>query len=315
MKIQVHQRQEGSVAILTVLFLVPLMLCMAVVADVGRVWVARAALQNSIERTAQATAETWAVTAVPCSQESLATASIDDSAPDRLSCSTTGNGGEGTVTVEGTESVEMFFSELVGRKSAEVNASTTVRLSASGGASGLWPFGLCANSLPVKEWVSSNFTLNTDETITFADNTAACGVNVKGNWAVLDFDGGSNSTSDTAQWIQSGYPEIVTVGDMVHGDTGIPSGSLNLESKLGSTILLALFDTANGTGSNALFHIIGFARAKLVAFTLTGTSSLRDLTIRFERGVLSGNSTSLTAQPFGLVTRSICALDSQGDCS
>lgn len=309
------RRSEGSVAILTVIFLVPLMMCMAIVADSGRAWVAREALQNGIERAAQATAEQWATDAVACDQESLATASIDDSSPERVECSTTGNGGDGTVTVSGTDEVELFFPELVGRESAVVEASTTVRLSASGAVSGLWPFGLCSRSLPVRSWVASNFTVDVDQTITFADNTAACGANVNGNWAVLDFNGGSNSTSETSRWIDSGYRELVSVGDMVPGNTGIPSSSLNLDSRIGSPVLLAMFDTAQGSGSNARFHIVGFARARLISYTLTGSAGLRDLTIRFERGVLSGNSTSLTAQPFGLVTRSICALDSQGDCS
>lgn len=310
-----EHHSEGSVSILTVIFLVPLMLCMAVVADSGRAWVAREALQNSIERAAQATAEQWATDAVACGRESLATASIDDSSPDQVDCTTTGNGGSGTVTVSGSDEVDLFFPELVGRKTAVVEASTTVKLSASGAVSGLWPFGLCSNSLPVKSWVASNFTYNIDQTITFADNAAACGANVKGNWAVLDFNGGSNSTSETMKWIDAGYQDLVTVGDLVPGNTGIPSSSLNLDSRIGLSVLLALFDTAQGSGSNALFHIVGFARARLVSYTLTGSASLRDMTVRFERGVLSGNSTSLTAQPFGLVTRSICALDSQGDCS
>lgn len=306
---------RGSVAILTVVFMVPLMMCMAVVADAGRTWVAREALQNGVERAAQTTAEEWAKDAVACSPTALATASADDSSPAEVSCSTNGTGGNGTVTVSASESVDMFFSELVGRDTATVDASTTVRLRASGSASGLWPFGLCSHSLPVRTWVASNFTTDTDQTITFADNSAACGANVKGNWAVLDFNGGSNSTSETMKWIDAGFPELVTVDDMVLGNTGIPSGSLNLDSKLNTSIVLALFDTAQGSGSNALFHIVGFARARLISYTLTGSASLRDLTIRFERGVLAGNSTSLTAQPFGLVTRSICALDTQGDCS
>ena len=53
-----------------------------------------------------------------------------------------------------------------------------------------------------------------------------CGANVPGNWGVLDFDGGANSSNDTKDWIEFGYPGLVTAPGTSPGDPGAFSNGL-----------------------------------------------------------------------------------------
>ena len=305
---------RGTVSLVVALALVPLTLFLAVVVDTGRVWVARVTLQNGVEAAAAATARTWVAGGPVCSSSDLQTASKDGAVPSSLSCTPTGTSLRGSVTVAAAGDIPFMFAGLLGRSSGRTSASTGVRIGPAVTMRGLWPLALCVNHPAVSRWVGSSLSVSTDEVITFESTSSMCG-NVPGNWAVLDFNGGENSTAETRDWVRNGWDGTVSVGDLVPGNTGVPSTSADIASMTGREVSMVLFDTATGTGSNARFHVVGFARGLLVAVVQNGPSARRSLTVRFVRGTTDGQAGNGGTPHYGISTWSTCSHDGQGDCS
>lgn len=308
---------KGVIAIMTAVAFVPLALMLALVADAGLVWVARERLQNAVEATATASAAEWASGGASCSSSALGYLRADGANPDTSSCSTTGTRRDGVVRVSGGENVELMFSDVVGRSTSQVSASTGVRIGAASAVRGLWPFGLCADNTAIAAWISAGFPAGRQARITFEQPSQLCGGDVSGNWAVLDFNGGSSSNSETQQWTTSGYLSVVTVGDVVNGSPGAPSFSLDMTPTIGTSILFPLYRYPRNNGSNAHYTIVGFATARVDAVRLTGGAAQRSITVTFETGTTAAGATNTTGSGggnFGLSTWSVCSFDNYGVC-
>ena len=311
------QRDRGAIAIFTALAFIPITLALAVVADSGRAWVARHSLQNGVEVAAGAAAQTWLTGGTSCASSALALATADGATTSSISCSVTGTRTSGTVKVIATSRVPLLFSSLLGRKEATVSAATTAIIGPASKAIGVSPLALCAGNPAIAAWIASGMTSTVTSTITFETATPVCGGTTPGNWGILDFNGGSNSTSDFVNWVVNGYPTALSVGDVVAGDPGAPATSAGISSVVGTSFIIPLFSGPTGTGSGAQYPIVGFAKVFLVSAKLTGTSKTRSLTIRFERGITSGSVTQLGGggTNYGVSSWSICSYDSKGKCS
>ena len=290
----------------------PLSLCLAVLTDAARVWVAREALQNGVETAAASATIRWVENGDACAADTLAVASRDDAAPQSVDCSVRGNNHDGSVRVSAREDVELLFGGLLGRETAAVTAATGTRISAARSATSLWPFSMCSEHPALRSWIAGGMTSRDQWTITFAANVASCGLST-GNWTLLDFNGGSNSTSETNQWMIEGYQESVSVGDQVPGNTGAPSNSIDVEAAEGHEVSMAFFDHVEGTGSGTRYRIAGFARARIVDVRLTGASAQRGITVVFMTGINSSGTSG--GSNHGLTSWDVCSLDDTGDCS
>ncbi|NBU29471.1 MAG: flagellar hook assembly protein FlgD, partial [Caulobacteraceae bacterium] len=93
--------------------------------------------------------------------------------------------------VTATDASSLFFSSLLGRSSASINASTTVKIGSIGSLLGVWPVALCEKHPSIVAWRDSGFSLTTNYTITLQTGPQNCGSGVGGNWGVLDFNGGA----------------------------------------------------------------------------------------------------------------------------
>jgi hypothetical protein len=306
---------DGSIVALAAIMLVPLVLGLAIVVDSGRVWAERAALQNAVEVTAASAASTWIRTNTVCPSTVLNYLTTDDATPAAHACTTTGNSRAGTITVSASDASPLYFSGLLGRSSATINASTTVKTGSAGSLIGVWPIALCEKHPSIVAWKNSGFSLTTNYTITMQSGPQNCGGNVSGNWGVLDFNGGNNSTGETINWVQNGYDQPLNVGDIVLGNPGGLSNSIGIETMFGKTVLIALFDQALASGNNANYRISGFARAVLINARLTGQAASRSLTVRFETAIIDRPSASVGGgSNFGVTTWAICAYDNKGVC-
>lgn len=307
--------ERGSISLMTAVAIVPLFIMCAVVADTARVWAHRTTLQNGVEAAAVAVAKKWTSGQSQCQQTDLSLVSRNGAAPARVTCTVTGSSTQGVVHVSALEDVNLMFASLLGRDNADINASTGVRVGPTSSAFALRPFALCEKNSAVRAWINSNFTLTTSATITFASSGTDCGGAVPGNWGVLDFNGGSNSTSETESWIAGGYAPEIKVGDVIAGNPGAPSSSLKTTGMVGQHVVVPLFSTVTLQGNHAVYTISGFAQVYVQGIVLTGTSSKRAITIRFERGTTRGTAGSAFSQNFGLTTWTICSYDSHGKCS
>jgi hypothetical protein len=311
----VKQKEErGSIAIIAAVAFLPIALMLAVVADTGRSWVAKHTLQNGVEAGAVAAAQEWSTGGQSCASGALNLVTADGATPANTECSVTGNPLDGVVRVQAFQDVDLLFSSLLGRETSRVDASTGVKIAAAGGLARLWPIALCAEHPAVKAWLLSGMTSNVAARITFSSVDPACTGDVSGNWTVLDFSGGANSNTETAQWVAEGYPSVVRVGDVVPGNPGVPSTSIGVNGKVGKSILMPLFSQARSQGGNAMYTIVGFAQAKLLSAQLSGATAQRNITIQFERGTVSGEAGSSDETNFGITSWSVCSFDSEGDC-
>jgi hypothetical protein len=309
-------RDDGSIVALTAIALIPLVVGLAIVVDSGRVWAERTNLQNAVEVTAASAASAWIRTGSVCPSSVRDYLGRDGASPDSVDCTTSGTNRNGTLTVAAVDAAPLTFVDLLGRSSARIAASTTVRIGSPGALIGVWPVALCDRHPSLLAWKNSGFTLATNYTISMQSNPARCGTSVNGNWGVLDFNGGSNSTAEAVQWVQHGYDGAVEIGDLILGNPGAVSNSIGIASMFGKSVLIALYDLAEGRGSAATFRISGFTRAVLIAAKLTGAAAARSLTVRFETGIVDRATASAgTGSDFGLTTWAICAYDNKGHCS
>jgi hypothetical protein len=137
---------------------------------------------------------------------------------------------------------------------------------------------------------------------------------IPGNWGVLDFDGGSNRTTDLQKWIDQGYPGVISVGQEVSGDPGIPSPALHMDSVVGETVTVPVYDNMRLQGSTSIFRVASFVRMEIISATLNGSVSSRNVAVRFKAEPVAGAATGSGVANNGLVTWSPCALDGNGDC-
>jgi len=311
-----EQRDDGAVAALVAIALIPLVFGVAIVVDSGRVWAERAALQNAVEVAAASAATTWIRNGAICPTSVMSYLTVDDATPTQSSCTSSGIATDGSITVNASDDTLLFFASLLGRSSASINASTTVRTGSTGSLIGVWPVALCEMHPSLLEWKASGFSLTNNYTITLQSGPSSCGGNVGGNWGVLDFNGGANSTSETIGWVQNGYAEALEVGDIVVGSPGGLTSSIGIDSMRGKPILIALFDQALASGSNANYRISGFVSATLISTRLTGAAASRALTVQFKTEIVDRGSASVgTGSNYGITTWAICAYDNTGDCS
>ena len=301
-------------AIIVAIVFVPLSLMLAVTVDAGRVWVNRQRLQTGVEAAAVASAAEWAAGGSDCSNSALAFVASDGAEPRAVDCSATGTSAAGVVRVGAIEDVELVFRGLLGRESAAVEAETAVRIGAARSVAGLWPFGLCVHHPAIARWIDGGMLSGVSERITFEAPNQKCGGDVSGNWALLDYDGGSNSTGEIQDWIRSGYDGYVEVGDLVFGSPGARSTSINLGVIVGKSILMPLYSEPRMQGANAVYKVVGFARAVVEAVRSSGSAAQRSLTIRFERGTTSGSNAIGGGGNYGLITWNVCSFDSYGEC-
>jgi hypothetical protein len=305
---------RGSIAVIAAVVFVPLAMMLAVVVDSGRVWVSRSTLHNGVEAAAVAVAVTWSKGGTGCSADDLGFVSNNGAQPNDVTCDLTGTPRAGLVKVSAREQVPMIFAGLLGRSTAEVRSSTTVKVGPLSSLKGLWPFGLCWEHPAVTAWLATGMTAPMIAEITFAADGVTCGGEVSGNWSVLNFEGGSSSNNTIKGWVLNGYDGWVAVNDEVNGNPGVPSASLNIAEAYGNRITLPLFDNPRLQGSNSIYRIRGFATARLLEARFSGPSAERSLTIQFESGMVSGGVGDDSSSFFGTTSWAVCSFDSYGDC-
>ncbi len=155
----------------------------------------------------------------------------------------------------------LFFAPVIGVNTCDVRAQaaaeTGSRITAVLG--GLAPFAVPEDRVPA---VGQEFSFYPGS----GDSGGGKGQaqTEPGNWGLLDLDGGANKTPDLIDWIENGYPGVVSI-DPDLGYTwidGTPGWRAALEGvlqeKIGEPLLVCVYDEVTGNGSNAslLLHRI-----------------------------------------------------------
>lgn len=303
---------RGSVAVLGALAMVPLLGLLAVVADLGMVHARRLELQTATEAAALAGARAESEDRDACA---TATAQPIDRAT--LDCAKTSPSGTIIITV-GASSTEMLtFAALLGRNTATVDASAAVAIGPAGSATGLRPLAVCADHPALAAWAASGFDDTTVHRIDVESDGTSCGGDVPGNWAMIDFDGGSNSNAELQDRIVNGYAGEIVLPVTVAGDPGIPTPALDIDVLIGRTVTLPVFSTARNGGNGAEYDLTGIVAMEIVDVTMTGSAAGRHLDVRFSTATTPG---ATPADPgrvtdWGITAWGVCALDGRGSCT
>jgi Flp pilus assembly protein TadG len=252
--------ERGAAAVVLSLLMVPVLAFAAVAVDVGALYAERARLQIAADAAALAVAQDCARGAcgdMVATASAMVTANDGDAdaAPPVLHSNPL------SVTVRGSTPVQHWFAPAIGYDATAVSASATVAWGAPGAGTAVLPltFSICSFSKQV-----GGLSGTTPATILFtktADDgcTGPSGNAVPGGFAYLDTDPGKcqatsarneRSTSSTGNSV----PSVCTSADF--------------SAWLGRVVLLPLYDAAGSTGTNAWYHVYGYAAFKLTGYQL-----------------------------------------------
>jgi hypothetical protein len=284
--------ERGAVAVFVALVLTVLLGCGALAVDLGDLWQSRRHLVTATDAAALAAAQSAALGETACGavDDQFVAANYDDATV--TGCTVEGAGTpQGLVTVDASAPVDVRFASVLGFDDQEVHAGTAAAWFIPAGAYSLRPFGLCKDHPAVASWLSSPDGQSSPTVVRYSkDSPDACG-DAPGNWGILDYDGGSNSTGEIQEWTRYGYDGLVSVGEDVPGNTGGFSPSLDSvldEAIQGGRFALPIFDSVQGTGSNARFHVYGFVGVELVSYQTSGPEENRYITLRFVEMLVAG---------------------------
>ncbi len=107
-----------------------------------------------------------------------------------------------------------------------------------------------------------------------------------GNFGFLDLDGGSNDTPELRRYIEEGYDDdfVIPPGGSVavSGSTGIEGNSLinSFTVILNEVVFLPVHDSVVNPGSNAIFNVTGLLAVRIQSVKLTGNSQSRYIRVK-----------------------------------
>jgi hypothetical protein len=285
------RREEGSVAVVVALAMVGLLGSLALVGDLGRVYVLRERAQNAMDAAALAGAEEVFQGAQTAGQEAYAVAQDNGVTADRVVVDTAND----TVGTYCTETVPLYFAEVLGFGHATFSVHAQASARSLFSASGVTPIGV----------VEQNFVYGQEYTL-----TQGAGDGTGGNYGLLAL--GGNGASVVEQNLMYGYSGTLSVGQWVSTEPGHETGPVQegidyrLQEENSYTfatatessprvLILPVIQSLAGNGKSQVL-IVGFAAFYLDG--LDGSGGHSSVVGRFMQMVVPGSTS--TGQNFGL---------------
>jgi hypothetical protein len=176
-----------------------------------------------------------------------------------------------TITVQIKRSSPSFFARLFGVTSADVGARAVARTGGVSAAKWVAPIGV-----PKSHPDLSGPGCPCFDSPTVLDLGKA---GVPGAFHLINLDasaGGTTGSSTLADWIQRGFDAYLPLGGYF-SDTGAKWNSSSVQDALGmrlnTELLFPVYDSISGTGSNAQYHVIGWAAFHLTGYQADGVNS------------------------------------------
>lgn len=250
--------ERGAVSTIVALLMVPLIGCAAIAIDVAGLWAERQQLQTGADAGALAIAQ-------DCARGSCGTPA--QTAQNLVTANHHGGAAQASVTLSSgrvhvltTTTSQHLFAPVLGHDSTGVSASASVTWGAPTGGAAVLPlaFSWCEFAAQTGGGLPSGTTTRTIK-FTKSSGTTCTGPS-------------SNVIPGGFGWIDpgaGGCTSTATIGQTLWSSTGvaIPGGCTTADfvKVQNRTVLLPVFDKAGDSGSNAWYHLYGYA-----AFTVTG---------------------------------------------
>lgn len=265
---------RGAVAVIVALMMIPILVCAALVIDVGAAYVRRAQMQTAADAGALAIAQDCAGPTGCGNPSATVTNFVTKNVSSMASADVpiiSGNSVKVTVKSE----VDYAFAPIIGIDSRQVVATSAASWGAPIGGRSVLPitFSWCSfkkqtgGGVPSPTTTSIRFTKEDDSGCTGPSGNA-----VPGGFGWVLTDSGKNCAVTSTS-----IPANAT--NILWSDTGAsrPCSDSYFAALLpgtagpGRTVLLPLFDKAGGTGSGAWYQVYAYAAFRLSAFHFQGS--------------------------------------------
>ncbi len=260
---------RGAVAVLTALLLVPLLVCAALVVDIGASYVQRRQLQNAADAAALAIAQDcgkascgdYSSTAAFFASNNVPNWDATPTTDRQVTTSFNGN----SVTVRAAKLVNYAFGPVIGVDNNTVAAQATASWLSPNGGTAILPLTISRCSFDAQVAANAGSLAGQTPTTMYLSKSANAG---------QCFPNSGNAVPGGFGWLMANAAACTATSTLaaqyVYSDPGnsVPSTcqTSNFTDQLGKTILLPLFDTVGGTGSNAWYHLYGYAAFRLIGY-------------------------------------------------
>lgn len=274
--------ERGAVMVIVAVMMVTLMASLAIVVDVGQLFLTKKRLQNAADASALAGCFILVNKQDPALSDAESYKYVTANISGEFQYSSSTDLSKNTFQVNLSQKVNLYFAPIIGFKSSTVSTSAIAGGNTVISISGVVPLGV----------VQQQFEFNKPYTLKYGG-----GDGVNGNYGALAL--GGSGGSDYRGNLMFGYKEEIKLGDVLSAETGNMAGPtsqgvnyrisldhsdiLNVASNSPRVVIVPVIDRLVGDGSNATATVVGFA-----AFYLEFTDGNGDITGSFLKWAVSG---------------------------
>ena len=200
-----------------------------------------------------------------------------------------------TITVRAERTAPGFLSKVLGISSVDVGADSVVRVYNLGSAKYAAPFGVIRTEPMLNDCGGPCFGSGYPTTLDLLKVGP-------GSFKIINIDGSQGGTgpSTLADWIYGGLSGTMNVG-WYWGDPGAKFNSSEvkdaMDARIGSDILLPVYDQVQGQGSSFQYNVVGWAGFRLTDYKFKGNGG--EISGYFLSVAWEGTPTEGTSNYFG----------------
>ena len=288
------RNDNGQATVITVVFLVVLLGMAALVLDIGSWYRADRATQSTADAAALAGAQALPYDTNNARSLAQQYATKNGGGTTTVTISSSPYAANDTIKVQVRRSAQGVFTKLFGVNSVGVGSKATARASLMQSAQYVAPIGVNVKH-PMLKGTSTCpcFGPGYSTTLPLGKTGAP------GSFDLLNIDGSKGGTGGQtlADWILHGYSGYLPIGSYL-SDTGakwndsLVQNALEQRMRTNPVLLFPVYDTLSGSGSNAVYHVVGWAAFHVTGHTASGNSG--SITGWFERIVWDGIESTAT---------------------
>jgi hypothetical protein len=270
--------QRGGALLLTLVFMTVLLAMAAFAIDVGAWFRADRSLQATVDAAALAGAQKLPGDPTAAKALALEYSAKNGNPPDPTVLITSTDAPNDTIVVEATVTAEGFFSRVIDVDEVDVAAHAKAKLAKIAKARYAAPI-VVSDEHPMLKCAKKNGAAacyGKTMTLTLTQRYE----DIPGAFALVTLDGDKNVGSSTlADWLMHGYGGLLSVNRWY---TSVPGAKFNdspFQDGLNKIIeedrdvLLPVYSTAEGQGSNGRYYIVGWVVMNIDSYATQGNKS------------------------------------------
>jgi len=270
------RNDNGQATVITVVFLVVLLGMAALVLDIGSWYRADRATQSTADAAALAGAQSLPYNTSNASSLAVQYANKNGGGVNSSDVTITSSpyANNDTIKVQVHRTASGVFTKLFGVNQVGVGSKATARSSLMQSAQYVAPIGVNVKHPKLKGTASCPCFGQANQTTLPLGKTGA-----PGSFDLLNIDGSKGGTGGQilADWILRGYSGYLPIGSYL-SDTGakwndsLVQNALEQRMNTDPVLLFPVYDTLSGSGSNAIYHVVGWVAFHVTGHSASGTS-------------------------------------------